>query len=1583
MTSLPEGWESDYDGSRWFFRYKPTGAVQFMFPKPGDEFPEYFDNFGPVAQSYIPTPEESLESDRQRRMSGLPPRRTASTASRTGAASKEPTSATLGRSDFLNSSSFDMFGGFLGPASYTDVSPLYEDEEDPDLKAVDDPTQRGIAEVDSTPASTLTTPNLVNSIATESADTTAAAAAAATTTLPPNTEPVIIHELPDALALGGRHYASDPVGNISELATEQTPLAEEESNPPPVELDSGPIPPGPAELPHEPIVTTAAPIAPPPVAATAAEPNEATTASAEKPPASDDTGTTPPPQPTPTPVASVSVLPAQASASQTSEKKDIVGTAPAQATQEGTEGAELATPQAGTKDVQDSQPELMPAPLRLSRQGSPASLASPLSMPAVPNTPKSTPAVINQIAQALAPNNSASFGLTAANEAIPAPLQPRSPPPQASTSAFSILSTSETSSSMLPPAPATGTSGAGPALPPPLGVVVGSESAPSSKEISAPAPPTGTDTVAHVVSQPPPPTPVVMSANFASTAPKLMSPVNTPPPVAGPTRVPSVKAPPSGLASIAEASSGLILAAEEHQTPQPQAQPPAAAPPQVQLSSPTSTFAATPSATPPPIVTATQPPLQNRIQRKPTVQRKAVGGGSGDASPRSASAQSPQLTASAVPGTSSGPGPGPGPTILPHRMSVSSVSNQQWGVAVDQLGQQPIQPIQSIALQQSPASAPAQPASFTADQQRVHTPAQSIHSVHSVPSQSSPQQTHQSPALSVNSMHRNSVAGSVTTPSPSAQQTQPVPQRMSMYAAPGQIPSPMAGVAQPALAGYNPQAFHPPVQPLQAVQQPQSLPQSQPGQSGVASQAFPGALQQFQPVPGTNPGQQAHPAHRMSLPGQLPSQQTQQPFFPGPPLAMGGIPPPLPNRFATPQQTGQQGQIPHPAQAPVPAAAPGAQVTLSTAGIPLAAGTQNPQPPPLHHSQTAPAAVPQVHSQLPQQVQQPQHTLSPGFTHPQHAQTMPLPGQQVPGQPQPAQPQQPAQQLFVMGPNGVLVPYQPQAQQQFATAPGQAPGQVHTAPAPGPAYRPFAAPPTAPTGTAPQRGQMTVGTAPNRPGAVASPSPTTNNANSGGSGSGLFSKLMKNPAVKRTAFAIGGALVGESIGMSGAAGARIGTTAYSTHQQYKRQSSQQDAMQQAVQKAQADAAEAQRQAQIQIQQAKQQAEAQIYAARQMAATGAPPPLHTTHTAPGQMQHGVPPGGTPSQAAPVTPQQPYIPGQPVASVQPAPSQAAPGQAAPGQQVPGQPLPGQAGRPPMPTSFSAPPGQVPHAAAPGMPAQTPPGFAPGGAPPGMRAVPVAAPGAAPGATPGAVPGAAPGIASGFLEWSLELSLGLLRGLLVLLFLVPLLVPFQRLLLLDLNHTFLVLQPQLPNFNLRATERLAVVAPQVLAVVPQVLAVVPQVLAAVRPVLAVATVQHLAPVVAMVPVSRQVVAVALWYNQQANNPYEAILQQQQQQSNQFMNILQQSQAQTNNNFMNILQQQTQNQPTFLLPTTTPAVPVFDINSNTQINIDVNNTSGVGGWGDSVNYSGDDWGADTGDAGADTGADFGGDFGDTGGDF
>lgn len=62
MASLPPGWEPDYDGTRWLYRYTPTGVTQFTFPKLGDEFPEFVT---PGARPISLAPEERLASEKQ------------------------------------------------------------------------------------------------------------------------------------------------------------------------------------------------------------------------------------------------------------------------------------------------------------------------------------------------------------------------------------------------------------------------------------------------------------------------------------------------------------------------------------------------------------------------------------------------------------------------------------------------------------------------------------------------------------------------------------------------------------------------------------------------------------------------------------------------------------------------------------------------------------------------------------------------------------------------------------------------------------------------------------------------------------------------------------------------------------------------------------------------------------------------------------------------------------------------------------------------------------------------------------------------------------------------------------------------------------------------------------------------------------------------------------------------------------------------------------------------------------------------------------------------------------------------------
>jgi hypothetical protein len=134
---LPEGWEWDYDGKRWFYRYKPTGLTQYHFPQPGDEFPNFVDAAAPAPEL---APEEKLESYQQMK-------RRNTTGDDSERAERRATRASMMRATGgpLTSPSFeddDDDKGFyfqpesfmyLGPGSYNDVSPL--DGEDDNMGA--------------------------------------------------------------------------------------------------------------------------------------------------------------------------------------------------------------------------------------------------------------------------------------------------------------------------------------------------------------------------------------------------------------------------------------------------------------------------------------------------------------------------------------------------------------------------------------------------------------------------------------------------------------------------------------------------------------------------------------------------------------------------------------------------------------------------------------------------------------------------------------------------------------------------------------------------------------------------------------------------------------------------------------------------------------------------------------------------------------------------------------------------------------------------------------------------------------------------------------------------------------------------------------------------------------------------------------------------------------------------------------------------------------------------------------------------------------------------------------------------------
>ncbi|KAF6813216.1 hypothetical protein CSOJ01_04727 [Colletotrichum sojae] len=313
MSGLPPGWEWDYDGARWFYRYKPNGHIQFHFPKEGDEFPDFIDALSPVPEL---APEEKLESQQQLK------RRAPVTDDR-----KSQMRATGGPlADFgMNRS---VFGGpgtgkddedgdgffyqpenfmYLGPGAYSDVSPVADEDGDEIPKDrhkneatgaqgdVKDKTMLDATSDDKTGVSPLqsetNTPSVVNSVLARDVPTVPEPVAEE-----PRAEPVLIvstHDLPqpgqpaadspgvpllDSVEKPRQepppvvHRPSwDPVGIMAEMATEETAAAHIEIHPDPVEMaDSSVLAPietrmidlGIAELPEPTSPSDARPLVP-------------------------------------------------------------------------------------------------------------------------------------------------------------------------------------------------------------------------------------------------------------------------------------------------------------------------------------------------------------------------------------------------------------------------------------------------------------------------------------------------------------------------------------------------------------------------------------------------------------------------------------------------------------------------------------------------------------------------------------------------------------------------------------------------------------------------------------------------------------------------------------------------------------------------------------------------------------------------------------------------------------------------------------------------------------------------------------------------------------------------------------------------------------------------------------------------------------------------------------------------------------------------------------------------------------------------------------------------------------------------
>ncbi|KAK4104007.1 hypothetical protein N658DRAFT_504814 [Parathielavia hyrcaniae] len=249
MSGLPENWEWDYDGSRWFYRYKPTGLIQYTFPKPGDEFPEYIDDSAPAPDL---APEEKLVSQQQvKRRSTL-----GQTTSRERASSNAVSDPDDGSGPFWLQPDALMY---MGPGAYTDISPLQEEEEE----RVEENTKAG--EEDnawaSVPAPTAYS-NATESAATQqptrsqispivsTATTPQALSSKPSTTTPELDSSVIVGatesiaadvgviEEPEVHLLDSRQVPYNPIGFVAELASDLTAQCDDEINPAPVELPS-------------------------------------------------------------------------------------------------------------------------------------------------------------------------------------------------------------------------------------------------------------------------------------------------------------------------------------------------------------------------------------------------------------------------------------------------------------------------------------------------------------------------------------------------------------------------------------------------------------------------------------------------------------------------------------------------------------------------------------------------------------------------------------------------------------------------------------------------------------------------------------------------------------------------------------------------------------------------------------------------------------------------------------------------------------------------------------------------------------------------------------------------------------------------------------------------------------------------------------------------------------------------------------------------------------------------------------------------------------------------------------------------
>ncbi|KAK9419743.1 hypothetical protein SUNI508_06992 [Seiridium unicorne] len=267
MSGLPPGWEADYDGARWFYRYKATGLTQFNFPKVGDEFPEYLST---GSEAFNLAPEERLASERQVKRRGTSDDGQHEAKLTDSPRKRQP----LGGIDEMSATGYFDPASFLylGPESYSDVSPTVDEDGATDEKGEKiGQTESSVSSVTATPdprpssivvvaeSSSKTTP-LNSHLTGESIVSTGSEGAANT---PAETSEIhMLDGQPVPAELSGvtsRNTEWTPVGYMAELASSDTTRCADELAP--IELDASTSatgffgthvnPAGPVELPTE------------------------------------------------------------------------------------------------------------------------------------------------------------------------------------------------------------------------------------------------------------------------------------------------------------------------------------------------------------------------------------------------------------------------------------------------------------------------------------------------------------------------------------------------------------------------------------------------------------------------------------------------------------------------------------------------------------------------------------------------------------------------------------------------------------------------------------------------------------------------------------------------------------------------------------------------------------------------------------------------------------------------------------------------------------------------------------------------------------------------------------------------------------------------------------------------------------------------------------------------------------------------------------------------------------------------------------------------------------------------------------